>query len=213
MGNISMGADAFIRAVNDFIFVDEPPEKADVIFIPGNSSPEHALLAARLYHQGYAPWLLPSGRYSIRDGAFMGVAPAWRSIYDGAYETEWHYLRDVLLRENVPDSAILREDQATYTWDNARRSRMVTDQMGLEIRQAILCCRSFHARRALLYYQTAYPEASFRVCAASVPGLNREDWFLSENGRDTVFAELHMLGGQVRKEFETLLEYIPADIR
>lgn len=203
------GAQQFVQAVSDFIFVQEEPCKADVIFVPGNASPEHALLAAKLYHQGYAPLILPSGKHSVKDERFMGVAPAWRSTYPDQYETEWQFLRDVMLREGVPNEAILREDQATFTCDNAVKSRAVTDQLGINVRRGILCCRSFHARRALLYYQTAYPETAFCVCAASVPGLNRDDWFASETGRDTVFGELKLLGSQVRKEFETLMQQEP----
>lgn len=203
------GAYQFVQAVSDFIFVQEEPCKADLIFVPGNASPEHALLAAKLYHQGYAPLILPSGKHSLADERFMGVASAWRSTYPDQYETEWHFLRDVMLREGVPNEAILREDEATFTWDNAVKSRAVTDRLGIRVRRGILCCRSFHARRALLYYQTAYPETKFRVCAASVPGLNRDDWFESEEGRDTVFGELKLLGSQVRKEFETLMQQEP----
>ena len=202
-----MGIQPFLDAVGEFIFVNEEPFQADIIFVPGNRSCEHALLAAKLYHQGYAPYVLPSGRYSINDGYFTGAAPQWREIYNGDYETEWHYLRDVLLREGVPDSAILKEDMATFTWDNAVKSRAVTDGMGLTVRKAIIACRSSHARRALFYYQTAYPDTEFRTCAASVPGLNKDDWFLSENGKEAVFSEIRMMGSQIRNEFDMLLEH------
>ena len=213
MHEMTGGAKVFLDAVGEFIFVNEEPFQADVIFVPGNRSPEHALLAAKLYHQGIAPWILPSGRYSIKDGCFTGVAPQWKHIYDGDYETEWHYLKDVLMREGVPESAILREDMATFTWDNARKSRAVTDGMGIQVRRAVICCRSCHARRALFYYQTAYPEAEFRTCAASVPGLNRDDWFLTEEGKETVFAEIRMMGSQIQNEFKLLMDYSSSEKR
>ena len=105
--------------------------------------------------------------------------------------------RQVLLEDGVPDSAILREDQATFTWDNARKSRQVTDAAGLDIRRAILCCKGCHARRALLYYQAAFPGTRFLVCPARCPGLNPEDWFLTPLGRETVLGEVQRLGGQM----------------
>ena len=40
-------------------------------------------------------------------------------------------------KEPVPQSAILREDQATYTYENAIYSRKVTDSLGMEIQRAI----------------------------------------------------------------------------
>lgn len=210
---LTRGAEAFIRAVNEFIFVKDEPQKADVIFIPGNSSPEHALLAADMYHQGYAPYLLPSGRYSKVVGRFAGVAEGWRSVYQGDYETEWDYLKDVLVRAGVPESAILREDQATYTWDNAVKSRAVTDAMGLRIRRAILCCRCMHARRALLYYQAAYPDTEILVCPAHIPGYDREDWYLTRDGQNMILGEVRRLGDQVNDVFAMMLEQIPSGDR
>lgn len=113
---IALGAQAFIRAVSDFIFVEDAPAPSDVIFVPGSAYPEHALRAAELYGQGMAEWVLPSGRYSLKADGFPGVPEAWRTRYPGHYETEWDYLRDVLTGADVPEQAILREDQARYTW-------------------------------------------------------------------------------------------------
>ena len=106
---LTMGAAGFVRAVSDFIFVEDAPIPSDVILIPGNSSPVHALRAAELYHQGMAKYLLPSGRYTKVVGHFAGVDPAWRERDSGDYETEWAYLRAVLLDASVPDAAILRD--------------------------------------------------------------------------------------------------------
>ena len=41
----------FYDAVTEFIFVSDQPKEADVIFVPGGSSGDHALTAARLYKE------------------------------------------------------------------------------------------------------------------------------------------------------------------
>lgn len=46
---------------------------ADVIFIPGGPCGEIALHAAELFHQGYAPLLIPSGCHSILDPVYRGA--------------------------------------------------------------------------------------------------------------------------------------------
>ena len=199
------GTERFIAAVSDFIFVEDEPQQCDVILVPGAAKPQHALKAAEMYHRGMAEWVLPSGRFSTTVGHFAGVAEAFREEYAGAYETEWHFLKDVLMRAGVPESAILREDQATYTWENAQFSRKVTDAMGLQVKKAMLCCRAFHARRALLYYQAASPETEFIVCPAKTPGLTREDWFLTPKGRDRVLGEVRRLGSQINEVFESMM--------
>jgi len=202
---LTLGAETFVRAVTDFIFVEDEPQKSDVILIPGASHPEHALKAAEMYHQGMAEYLLPSGRYSVKLGHFKGVPEAFRQDYPDDYETEWAYLRTVLMKAGVPERAILREDQATYTWENAQYSRKVCDSMGIEVKQAILCCRAFHARRALMYYHAAFPDANILVCPASVPGESRDDWFTNEKGRRRVMGEVSRLGTQVNEVFEMML--------
>lgn len=201
----SQGVNRFIAAVSDFVFAEDDPQESDVIFIPGTSHPEHALRAAELYHQGMADYLLPSGRYSVSLGHFKGVPAEYRKDYPGEYETEWAFLHAVLRKAGVPEKAILREERATFTWENAQLSRQVTDGLGLCIRRALLCCRGFHARRALLYYQAAFPEAEIRVCPVNAPGETREDWFASEKGRRRVMGEVSRLGGQVNEVFEMLL--------
>lgn len=203
---LTAGAERFIRAVTDFIYVEDPPEKADVIFVPGSRKIENCLRAAELYNAGYAPYVLPSGRYTISRGYFLPLEEPLCSEYPGEHETEWAFFRAVLMKHGVPDSAILREDMATYTWENAQRSRDVLAAAGIPCRTAILCCHAFHARRALLYYQAAMPGTRFIVCPASMPGYSRDEWYKSEKGRARILGELQRLGGQIGEVFAMMLE-------
>ena len=203
---LTMGAERFIRAVTDFIFVEDAPEKADVIFIPGARNVEHAIHAAELYNAGYAPWVLPAGKYGVTLGRFVPLEDPLRSEYPQDFHSEWELHRAVLMKHGVPDSAILREDQSTYTWENAQFSRDVLKAQGIPVRTAILCCKAFHARRALLYYQAAMPETRFIVCPVATPGCSREDWFRTEKGRARVLGEVQRLGSQTNEVFAMMLE-------
>lgn len=207
------GAEDFIRAVTEFIFVEDAPERADVILIPGSRKTEHAIRAAELYCAGYAPYVLPSGRYSTVNGCFGEIPERYRAEYPERYETECDFLRAVLMKNGVPEAAILREDQATYTWENALRSREVLASAGVKADTAILCCHAFHARRALLYYQAAMPQTRFIVCPTATPGYTREDWYLTPKGRDRVLGEVARLGSQVRDVFDMMLEEKAQEIR
>lgn len=184
----------FLQQFTDFVFVEHTPSPSDIIFIPGNGYPQMAERAASLWKEGFAPLVLPSGKYSTLTGKFSGVQ-AGRDRYPGSYDTEWAFLRDVLLKNGVPESAILREDTATYTYENAIRSRELTDSLGLTIRRAILCCHAWHARRCLLYYQLMFPEAEILVCPSDT-GINRSNWYQSGQGIDLVLGELERCGGQ-----------------
>ena len=187
--------DKFLNQITEFIFVEDKPEKSDVIFIPGSGFPQLAEEAAKLYHQGMAPYILPSGRYSILNGKFAGVQEK-KELYDGEYETEWEFLKEVLKKNQVLEEHILREDKATYTYENAIYSRKVTDCLGMEIKKAILCCKPYHARRSLLYYQLLYPETQFFVCPIQDSDVKRENWYLTEKGIRLVFGEVQRIGEQ-----------------
>ena len=54
-------ASRIITDISDFIFVEDTPEPADAIFLPGGSHAEQPEYAAALYRQGYGKWLIPSG--------------------------------------------------------------------------------------------------------------------------------------------------------
>lgn len=182
----------FIEQISEFIFAEDEPEKADIIFIPGNGYSQMAEKAAALYGKKYAPFVLPSGKYSITVGKFGGVLSG-QERYNGKYRTEWDFLKDVLVKNHVPDEVILKEDQATFTWENARLSHEVTDKAGIEIKKALLCCKNYHARRALMYYQRAYPEVEFRVCPCCVDGVTKENWMNSEEGIQSVLGEVQRI--------------------
>ena len=185
----------FLNYFTDYIFVKDEPQKADVIFVPGNGYPQMAVHAAELWKEGFAPYVLPSGRYSTVLGHFAGVQDLAEQ-YGGNYETEWEFLRTVLQKNGVPENAVLREDEATFTWQNALFSRKVTDQAGLKVKKAILCCKNYHARRAFMYYQRAYPETEFLVCPCSVDEITKENWKLTQHGIDEVLAEIKRIVSQ-----------------
>lgn len=176
----------FIKDITDFIFVEHEPEKADIIFIPGGDQGAIAVKAAELYREGYAPWILPSGCFS---------KPVGHCTIPG-YETEWEFLRDILIDQGVPAVAVLEERQATYTYENAIFSRRVTDALGLCIERAILCPQACHARRALLYYEILYPDTEFVVCPTVTRGIGRDNWFLEDGKIDVVLGEMERCGSQ-----------------
>ena len=177
----------FLKNFTDFIFLEDVLEPADVIFVPGNGYPQMAERAAALWKAGYAPFVLPSGKYSVTLGHFSGVA-AKSELYPGPYDTEWEFLADVLMKNGVPREAVLREDQATYTWQNAQFSRKVTDGAGIPVRKAIICCRAHH--------QLEYPDARLMICPSRDTGVDRDSWYQSEAGIDAVLGEIERCGGQ-----------------
>ena len=188
-----------INDITDFIFVSDEPKPSDIIFLPGSSSREIPETAAELYAKKYAPLILPTGRGSIKNANKFGGVINKKDIYNKDYQTECEFYTDVLIQNGVPESVILCEAQSTYTKENAVFSRKVTDENNLVIKSAIICCKSFHARRCLMYYQLAFPEAEIKivpVACLKYEKFCRDNWFLSKNGIERVLGELARCGNQ-----------------
>lgn len=184
----------FLKQITEFIFVEQQPQPADIIFLPGNGFPDMAMHAAKLWHEGYAQLILVSGKYSKRDRGFK-IKLQEGDRYFGSYQTECEFLSTVLRGEGVLDRAILKEDQAEYTYENAIRSRALTDLAGLRIDKAVLCCQTYHACRCLMYYQLLYPDTQFYVCPTD-RGINRQNWHQTKQGIELVLGEVERCGRQ-----------------
>lgn len=176
----------FLEEMTKFIFLEDEPQKADVIFVPGSEEGELAKTAARLYLEGYAPLIVPSGKYAKWTG---------HSIV-GEFETESDYFAHLMMEEGVPESAILKEREATYTYQNAINTKKLLDERGKEVKRAILCCQAYHARRSKLYYQVLFPETEILVCPTVTKGITRENWFRTRETADIVLGEIERCGSQ-----------------
>lgn len=170
--------------ISEFMFFETELQYSDVILIPGSSHPQLMEKAAMLYHQGLASYILPSG----------GSTPH-------VEETEWEFLKDIGVSLGVPLEAILKEDQATNTFENARFSLNILQQRGIAPKKVILVCKNYHARRALLTYQLTFPtETIFYVCPViDKTGVNKANWYQDENKINYVMNELEKVGKYFRK--------------
>lgn len=184
-----------ITDITNYIFVSDELQAADIIFLPGGSFPEIPEAAAQVYNDGYAPLLLPSGGVSIKTGRFDGVKSKI-NIYNKDYKTDCEFYTDVLLKNSVPHFSIIGEDESGHTRDNAFMSRKVIDDKGIAIKRALIMCKSFHARRCLMFYQLAFPEVEIYVVPVDCYGVTRDNWYTHEYGIDRVLGELARCGNQ-----------------
>ena len=185
-----------LKDMTDFIFLENKPEKSDIIFIPGSGYGALSLTAADLWKRGFAPYILPSGRFSILEKGFSGSADGILPKNGTGFPTECAYHRELLIENGVSESAILTEDKAAYTYENAIYSKQVTDALGLKIKKAIICCQAFHARRCRLYYELLYPETQFLICPTVTQDISRNNWYLDDGKIDRVLGEIERCGSQ-----------------
>ena len=97
----------------------------------------------------------------------------------------------------MSSAAILCEDEAEFTYQNAVFSKKLLEERRIRVRCAILVCKAFHARRAYTYYQNAFPDVDISVVAVPGKDITREGWYKTDVGRRRVAGELKRLGDQL----------------
>jgi len=172
--------------ITDFIFVEESFKSSDVILIPGGSHPQIIEHACKLYNMGMASYIIPSG----------GPNPKLPE-----YESEWEFLYEKARKLGVPHSAILKEDKASHTFENAEFSLAILKEKNIEVKRAIIVCKAYHARRALLTYQTVF---SPDVCLYVSPviddtNIRPDNWFLDSKKINKVMNEVVKIGTYFEK--------------
>lgn len=184
----------FLEEMTNFIFLEDEPQKADVIFVPGSEEGALAKTAAKLYLDGYAKILIPSGKYA----KWTGHSKVEQ------FRTEADHFAHLMMEEGVPEDAIIKETEATYTYQNAINTRKLLDERGIAVKRALLCCQAYHARRSKLYYQILFPDTEILVCPTITKGITRDNWFRTKEGREIVLGEIERCGSQFH---EIVAEY------
>jgi len=189
-----------IEDITKFIFIKDEPEKADIIFIPGSSNWVLAETAARLYKEGKAGKIMPSGMYFYQFGRFMNERVT-DERYKGVYRTEAEFLASVLIKNGVPEENVIKEERATNTYENAIFSKELIKEMGIEVKTAILCPQAFHARRAFMTYSHLFPDTEFYVVPTDTQGITASNWHKTERGIQVVLGELKKCGEYFEEYF------------
>lgn len=185
-----------LKDITEFVFVEDDinqVKEVDVIFMPGTSRYQLPEMAGALYKQGLSKLVLPSGKYSSKNNKFA-IKNVEGTKYEGSYETEWEFCKDVLIKNGVPCGAILKEEESTNTYENAAFSKRTLDESNLQIKKAIIVCQAFHARRVLMTYSVVFPEVEFYVYPIATQGISKENWFKNEYGIKRVLGEVEKCG-------------------
>lgn len=186
-----------IDDITDFIFAEDAPKKADLIIAVGGSYPQMPEKAAELYRKGLAPFVLTTGRFTHNLGHFRGVSDKLE-IYNKPYVTECDFYHDVLVNNGVPESAIIREDKAEYTRANAELSRKMVDEKGLKADTVLVVCKSFHARRCQMFFQSTFDKSEILMIPVDIgTGEGKDDWFKTDKGIERILGEIKRIGEQI----------------
>lgn len=188
-----------IDAISKFVFMESQLENSDLIVLPGSLSCETIELAAKLYHESLAPYLLVSGKYAKHVGRFE-----WEKIsnpaYKKAFETEADFMEHGLEVEGVPKSAIIKESQATYTYQNALFTKEIIQEKNINLERIIVVAKDYHSRRSFMYFDYVFPQVQILMAPAKTENSSKETWMTNDYGIDLVMGEL----GRISQQFQDM---------
>lgn len=132
--------DELAKILWDYNFLQQPIEKADVILCLGSNDIRVAQKAAELFLEGFAPYVLFSGKSGVL-------------TKNQFKKSEAEVFADEAKRLGVPDSVILIEDQSTNTGENIRFSKQVLEECELTISNVIVVQKPYMVRRAFATFK------------------------------------------------------------
>ena len=150
--NLILSARSYMNKANqqlaqilwDYMKLNSPLEKADVIIGLGSTDVRTATKCAELYHQKLAPKILfTGGRGRISRDLILG--------------SEADYYTSEAITLGVPESAIIREDQATNTGENILFSYEELKKLNMSIQTIILVTKPYMLRRAYATFIQQWP--------------------------------------------------------
>jgi uncharacterized SAM-binding protein YcdF (DUF218 family) len=166
-----------------FLFLEDPPERADPAIVFGHSDPQlaasRARHAARLFNDGFVSRLLLTGGGPRAPGE----------------PSEAHRMAEVALKLGVPAGALLLETRSRNTFENAHYMREVLRQKELleGLSAVLLVSCPWHMRRVVLVTRREFPPPVRLLSCPHADSCTRETWELSPACRETVRFEYQLL--------------------
>ncbi|KJS66648.1 MAG: hypothetical protein JL50_01800 [Peptococcaceae bacterium BICA1-7] len=160
----------FIFFAGQFLVIDQAPEKADVIIVLGGAN----------YRVKYGSWLYNNGYANLL-------------IYSGVRGENAIKMANQL---GVPQSAIIYEQQAESTYENALFSKDIMIQKGFN--SAIVVSSDWHMRRVKLTYEKEFYDMGnikLYYCASNDPDFDSKLWWINKKSFKYTVTEYIKLAG------------------
>ena len=147
--------DTLAQTIWDYSHMNQELKKADCILALCSLDTRVAERAARLFLDGYAPYLLFSG----------GVGKLTEDIFT---KPEAEVFADVATQLGVPKESILIESRSTNTGENVQFSKALLAERGLNFSSFILVQKPYMERRTYATFMKVWPGMDFTVTSPQI---------------------------------------------
>lgn len=142
-----------LRVLWDSLYTEDAIKSADVILAFGCADPDVGERAARLYLQGYAPWLVYSGG--------LGKGTKNRLV-----KSEAETFADIAQKMGVSGDHVLLETRSSNTGENLQFSHALLQKMRIQVETALVVHQPNMGKRIRATLQKQWPESGVRFLIA-----------------------------------------------
>ncbi|MGF1726228.1 YdcF family protein [Photobacterium nomapromontoriensis] len=151
---------ALACTVWDYHQLDHKITPSDCLFVLCSNDVRVAEYAAKLYLDGFAPYLIFSG----------GVGELTKGLFE---HSEAEAFAAIAIDMGVPEAAIIIEPQSTNTGENIQFTRALLDGKGLDPERLILVQKPFMERRTYATFMKQWPG---KVVQVTSPPISFDDY-------------------------------------
>jgi uncharacterized SAM-binding protein YcdF (DUF218 family) len=161
-----MTIESAIKIVWDYMHMSHKLEKADAIMALGSYDIRVAEYAAKLWIDGWAPYLICAG-----SGTVHSESVVWQGFVGS---TEAEIFADIARKAGVPDDVILIENKSQNTGQNYEFTMGLLKEKGLELKRLIAVQKPFMERRTYATGKVWLPEQVELIVTS--PDLSLEEY-------------------------------------
>ncbi len=173
-----------LRTIWEYMLMHQPLRKADGILVLCSFDTIVAEWSAKLFLEGWAPFLMLSGGLGHITQKF------WK-------EPEAELFARIAREKGVPADKILIEDKSANTGENVAFSRALLEEKGIAVKSLIVVQKPYMERRAYATFKKVWPEPDITM---SSPDITFEDYFENYSNRDVSRDELiNIIVGDIRR--------------
>lgn len=183
--NISEDTLKHLQVLWDYLKLNQPIEKSDLILVGGSHDLRVANRAAEIYLSSYAPLILFSG------GLGTVTIDLWT-------EPEAIMFSKIAIEKGVPKENILIEDKAKHTGENVTLSYRLLKEKGIKPKSVILVSKPYSERRFYATFKKQWFDKDTLVYVTS-PNLSMEEYLNTSLNKNRVV-------NQMVKEIDKIIE-------
>jgi uncharacterized SAM-binding protein YcdF (DUF218 family) len=194
--------DRLAQIIWEYHHVNHKLKKADCLFVLGSHDIRVAEYAARLFHEGWAPYIIFSG----------GMAHNNDMLNTGWDKSEAEILADRAINMGVPEANVLLEKEAHNTGENVQFSEKVLEAEGISYDKVIAVQKPYMERRTYATIRIHWPDKKLIV---SSPPISYSDYPNGEISRDEL---INIMVGDLQRIIEypalgfQIVQEVPDDV-